>query len=67
MKPTSKKYFSSNEMKKWVPDSQNLNTLSEENKIVVKQFRPGINVKKKYLFPDVTTLNYFRPIIHNTK
>jgi hypothetical protein len=35
MKPTSKKYSSSNEMKKWVPDSQNLNTLSEENKIVV--------------------------------
>ncbi len=30
MKPTSKKYFSSDEMKKWVADNQNLNTFSEE-------------------------------------
>ena len=25
-----KKYFSSDEMKKWVPDNHNLNTFSEE-------------------------------------
>ena len=38
---------------------QNIN----ENKTTRKQTETNAKVKKSFLFPNVTTLNYFRPII----